>query len=206
MYKIYINENCLIIAEKTEVDSLDNDVKVIPFMAGKKGLLNYVDKLEKSPAKITIALVTTADAELFADFRSLYKFIEAAGGLCLRNNAEMLFIERLGVWDLPKGKVDRGEDIESAAIREVQEETGLETSIVSKVGNTWHTYYDRKERRILKRTNWFEMMLSGSEIVRIQREENITDFRWIHPQQFLEGNFPTYQSIREIVKKYVKTA
>ena len=49
--------------------------------------------------------------------------------------------ERLGVWDLPKGKVEKSEDIEQAAVREVQEECGLvDVRLVAPLTSTWHTY------------------------------------------------------------------
>lgn len=206
MYKIYINENCLVITGGEEAESMESSVRKVPFLTGKKSLLNYVDKLEKSGDEMTLALVTSDPEQLFSDYRSLYKLITAAGGLCVRTGNEILFIERLGFWDLPKGKIDKGEEIEAAAIREVAEETGITAVIQQQVDHTWHTYYDRRERRILKQTFWFEMSPEGPEEVRIQEEEHITDYRWMSAAGFLQSDLRTYQSIREIVKKYNKMA
>ena len=202
MYKIYINENCLLIVNKDEAQLIDKEsVTVFPYLSGKKYLLNFIDKLEKSKEATTLALVTKDDRALFKEVRSLYKVIKAAGGLCLNEEQEILFIERLGYWDLPKGKVDKGESIEEAAIREIHEETGQQCQILDKIGKTWHTYYDRNNRRILKKTYWYKMKVNQNIPVVIQEEENITDFRWINAAKFLESDLPTYQSIKEIVRK-----
>ena len=72
MYKIYINENALLIGDKDEIRNINQEgVKVIPFFMNKKGLLNYVDKLEKSPDGITIALSSDQPEEIFKLFKSL---------------------------------------------------------------------------------------------------------------------------------------
>jgi 8-oxo-dGTP pyrophosphatase MutT (NUDIX family) len=202
MYKIYINENCLVFADQNEVESLgDQNVTVLPFLAGKKMLLNYADKLEKSPGPSTFVLLSSNPKSLFDDFRSLYKQIKAAGGIIFNEEGAILFIERLGRWDLPKGKVDTGEKIRNAAIREVKEETGLDCQISGRAGITWHTYFDARNRRILKKTVWYTMALSGSPIVIIQEEENITGYRWLKPEPFLNSDLPTYRSIRAIVRE-----
>ena len=54
------------------------------------------------------------------------KTIIAAGGLVENEKGEILMMFRRGFWDLPKGKLDEGESIETCAVREVQEETGLQ--------------------------------------------------------------------------------
>ena len=61
--------------------------------------------------------------QLWKHFKSLFKYIKAAGGVIYNDVGEILFIERLERWDLPKGKVDKGESNKEAAIREVEEET-----------------------------------------------------------------------------------
>ncbi len=202
MYKIYINENCLVFADQNQVQSLgDQNVTVLPFLAGKKMLLNYVDKLEKSAGPSTFVLLSSNPKSMFDDFRSIYKQIKAAGGIIYNEEGAILFIERLGRWDLPKGKVDTDEKTREAAIREVKEETGLDCRVAGKAGVTWHTYFDARSRRILKKTVWYTMVLIGSSLVAIQEEENITAYRWMKPEPFLNSDLPTYRSIRDIVSQ-----
>ena len=57
------------------------------------------------------------------DFQGLYKIIEAAGGVVFNEKNEILMIYRLKTWDLPKGKIEKGETPADAAFREVCEET-----------------------------------------------------------------------------------
>ncbi|NND32844.1 MAG: hypothetical protein HKN76_09650, partial [Saprospiraceae bacterium] len=78
MYKIYINGNCLLIADHSSVLSGANDhIKTVPFLGNHKSLLNYIDKLEKSQEQLSIALLTPDPAQLFMMAKSLYKSIKA---------------------------------------------------------------------------------------------------------------------------------
>lgn len=207
MYKIYINENCLVFADRKETQSIDQqNVTVLPFLSGKKSLLNYIDKLEKSPSVGTFILVSPDPNTLFDEYRSLYKQIKAAGGIIYNSQEEILFIERLNRWDLPKGKVDKNESSKDAAVREVMEETGQDCRIVQKAGLTWHTYFDTGNRRILKKTNWYVMQPVLSKEVVIQVEEDITAYRWMTAEQFLASDLPTYQSIKAILEYQTRSA
>jgi ADP-ribose pyrophosphatase YjhB (NUDIX family) len=208
MYKIYINENCLVIATRNESQlSGCQNVMTIPYFAGRKSILNYIDKLEKATGPLTILLETEDPDQLFSDYRSLYKEIAAAGGICFNQDQKILFIERLGKWDLPKGKVDKGEKKKAAAIREIMEETGQSCKIVSKLAVTWHTYFDQKQRRILKQTTWYLMQpQEANQDVKIQKEENITRFKWMTASAFLQSDLPTYQSISEIIRMAENTS
>ena len=58
-------------------------------------------------------------------FKTKLPLVQAAGGLVRNNKGKMLFIFRKNKWDLPKGKVDKGETLENGAMREVEEETGV---------------------------------------------------------------------------------
>jgi 8-oxo-dGTP diphosphatase len=63
--------------------------------------------------------------------------IKAAGGIVVRDGAVLLVHRpRYDDWSFPKGKLDRGETWEEAAVREVEEETGLDCTIGDEVGRT----------------------------------------------------------------------
>ena len=90
----------------------------------------------------------------------------------------ILWIQRNGKWDLPKGKIETGEEIAAAAIREVEEECGISApQIKRRLPNTYHTYR-LKGQAILKRTYWFEMYYQGNESLIPQEEEDITTAKW----------------------------
>ena len=91
---------------------------------------------------------------------------------------ETLFIFRRKKWDLPKGKKDKGEDIEKTAIREVEEETGVfGLKIVSFNRKTFHIF-KKGNKHILKETYWFNMLTNFDGELIPQMNEDITKVKW----------------------------
>lgn len=136
---------------------------------------------------------------LFGYFSSMFSIIEAAGGLVRNTKGEWLFIFRLGKWDLPKGKIEKGEAIEEAGIREVEEECGISNlKIVKELTPTYHTYSLNK-KNILKRTYWYEMKTNFPGKLIPQTEEGITDVRWIAAKDIKPVLENTYESIKEVL-------
>ncbi|MCZ2222418.1 MAG: NUDIX domain-containing protein [Chitinophagales bacterium] len=134
------------------------------------------------------------------------KLIVAAGGLVTNNKNELLLIFRRKKWDLPKGKLDKGESIEACAVREVQEETGLKNIESEKfIGKTYHEYFDKwTQKDVIKETWWYAMKANGSDATTPQTEEDIEKIIWADNatlQQCLEN---TYPSIIEIIKIWQK--
>ena len=130
----------------------------------------------------------------------LFRRIDAAGGKVLNEKGEILFIFRMGKWDLPKGKLNPNETREQAAIREVCEETGLEKLVITKpLPPTYHIYL-RKGKQILKKTYWFEMQAPGNQNLHPQAEENITDISWISWNNLPLVLDHTYPSIIELMQ------
>lgn len=200
MYKIYINDNMLLLADLQHKDKLENTgIKCLPYMGNPQILLNYVDKLEKTRERETILLYTQDLKQLWKDFKSLFKYIKAAGGVIYNDVKEILFIERLERWDLPKGKVDKEESYQEAAIREVEEETGLLCKIVKSLSSSYHTYRLNNGKRVLKRTYWYAMEMLDGEVV-LQEEEHITAHMWCSAEIFLDQHYHTYASIRGLVE------
>ena len=161
MYKIYINERPLILCNSGQLeDSLPkvDEALVARYQGKKKFLINYIDQMEKSDRYEAVVLHSADYEKLVKHYKSIYKIIEAAGGLVFNESGKALLIHRLGYWDLPKGKLEKGETIEEGALREVEEETGLQGgSIVKKLHESYHTYHSRKGKRILKKTYWYQM-------------------------------------------------
>jgi ADP-ribose pyrophosphatase YjhB (NUDIX family) len=86
--------------------------------------------------------------EIWKEFSSMMKMIEAAGGIVINKDEEILFIYRLGKWDLPKGKLEPNEKLDEAALREVEEETGLKELVLENfVNTTFHIYKERKTEK-----------------------------------------------------------
>lgn len=123
-----------------------------------------------------------------------YLEVNAGGGLVENTSGEYLLILRNGIWDLPKGHQDPDEAIEDTAVREVCEETGLESLTLGPLlCKTEHTY-ERDGQMYLKHTWWFLMSYTGDQSLVPQTEEDITDVKWVKKgdlTEYLEGTYPT---------------
>ncbi len=205
MYKIYINSTPLFIVNSKYVKKLFPITKgaLIARYSGKpKSLLNYIDSLEK-PNKFTFVVLHCNNSKAcFQEFKAVFKVIEAAGGLVFKKTKEkkILMIHRQGFYDLPKGKIDKGEQTKAAAIREVKEETGIkELKLGKKITKTYHTYRDHKNRRILKKTHWYRMTTKQEKFIP-QLEENIDLVFWIKPEKFLSVQRKVYGNILDVIR------
>tara|TARA_B110000008_G_C16773243_1_gene485479 strand:+ start:74 stop:544 length:471 start_codon:yes stop_codon:yes gene_type:complete len=132
------------------------------------------------------------------EFCSDYTLIEAAGGLVYNSNNHLLMILRNDKWDLPKGKLEVGETIEECAIREVEEECGMEElSIVNKLNSTYHTY-KLNGKAILKCTYWFKMHSNYKSKLSPQLEEGITKLEWVSLSEVLSKLENSHANIKEL--------
>ena len=204
MYKIYINETPLLLTNNPKnIGNIQANSKnlVVPYLGKSKTLLNYIDMLEKKPREGATIIYSENYEKLEKDFLGLFKIIEAAGGIVINEENKLLAIYRMGWWDLPKGKIDKGEDEPTAAVREVQEETGISTIELGDLLHiSHHTYRSRKGKRILKRTFWYKMTSSDTKLVP-QAEEDIEEAKWMKIADFLASK-PLYASILEVVQTY----
>ena len=140
-------------------------------------------------------------SELLNWFKEFYKYIQAAGGLVENADGQLLFIYRLGCWDLPKGKVEKDEYIAAAAIREVEEECGIsDPEIQFPICSTFHTYL-HKEQMVLKETFWYKMKYSGEEELMPQTEEHIAVAEWRDKDLLDVVLANTYPSIKEVLDR-----
>lgn len=126
-----------------------------------------------------------------------FEWQRAAGGMVQAPDGRLLVMHRRGHWDLPKGKVDPGETIAQAALREVEEETGASgLSLLGPLPSTYHIYR-HKNRWVLKKTHWFAMRAPKAMLLRAQTEEDITEVRWATPAE-VEG-LAFYASLEPLI-------
>lgn len=165
----------------------------------EKSILNAVETLENSDKSVEnfgLLVITDEPEKIFKSLAKRFRRVTAAGGVVYNEANELLLIKRQGKWDLPKGKRDDGEEIETAAIREVQEECGISNlEIRSFITLTYHTYF-LEGKRVLKTTHWYQMQYTGTEVLIPQTEENITEAAWFNIRELNIDALDTYNSIR----------
>lgn len=131
--------------------------------------------------------------------------IIAAGGIVRNTKNEVLMMYRRGHWDLPKGKLDNGENIETCAVREVCEETGImqrSISLQNSAGITYHEYFDKYLKEdVLKETHWYNMLYTGQGNLVPQTEEDIEELKWVPVNEVPQYFNKTYRNIAEILNK-----
>lgn len=143
--------------------------------------------------------------EMWRQFQMHFTPVTAAGGLVLNEKDEILLIFRRGKWDLPKGKVDPGETIRAAALREVAEECGLTAvTIEATLEQTYHTY-SMQGSHFLKTTHWFLMRSSDSQQPVPQAEEDIEKAIWADRPTVQECMKNTYPNILLLLQHFLKT-
>lgn len=204
-YKIYINESPLILTQTANLaDESEFERSLIhAIYRGKpKMLMNYIQLLEKNKHHEGIIIQADNLVQLWRDFKSLYNYLKAGGGLVINPFGKVLLIFRRGVWDLPKGKQDPGETLAQTALREVREETGLpDLKILEKLSNGYHCYLMSKQRT-LKRTRWYLMETKSPTLLVPQKEEGIEDAAWFDPREIPKLNMPMYNNIRDVLMRY----
>ena len=207
MVRVYINNNLLLLTQRSEGTPFEIEESavslIVQYSEKPKSLFQYIDKLEKNERHFPVMVTSNNLPQLWEDFKSLYQTISAAGGVVKNTHDEVLLIHRRGSWDLPKGKIDKGETPEMAAVREVQEETGLQTVVLGNtLGVTYHTY-SQKEKRILKLTHWYAMETPETKLSP-QTSEDIDQAVWVNLSNFLAQENNVFNNIRNVLAYYAE--
>lgn len=140
--------------------------------------------------------------ELKKAFYKKFTLITAAGGVVENEKKEVLLIFRRGKWDLPKGKLDKGEKLEDCAVREVEEETGLQkVKLLAQLSVTYHTYHEGT-KFILKESHWYTMKVAGDQQLIPQVEEDIHEIRWVKPKDLVKYSPDCFPSVADVLEKF----
>lgn len=137
------------------------------------------------------------------ELKKKLKFIKAAGGIVINELDELLIIFRLGKYDLPKGKCEPRETTEQSAVREVEEECGINNLIINGSSESTFHIYKLKDQFILKQTFWYNMH-TKKQTLTPQKEEDITNAQWINKSQMKTIIENTYPTLIDLLKKHSK--
>ncbi|MBC9915241.1 NUDIX hydrolase [Chitinophaga varians] len=196
---IYLNERPLIISGSEQNIPADINGAKVYLNPDTEKIEKVLQKMEEGKKEAAV-FITEDVKQLFKKVSLHFTVLVAAGGLITNPDGEILMMFRRGKWDLPKGKQDPGEDLETCAVREVAEETGLHTiALTHKITETFH-YYPMKTKKVLKHTHWYRMQFTGTELTVPQIEEDIQDIEWVKPQNLEKYLKYSYENIREVFK------
>lgn len=199
MYRIFINDSVLILRSFESVLEDDEQSEIQSYLRASC-MSVAINKVQNGLCKSLI--LQGDDLELmWRDFCSHYQLIEAAGGVVVNSKSEVLWILRNGKWDLPKGKVEKEEKVEDAAVREVEEECAVRgINRGALLGVTYHTYL-YEGQAILKKTYWYAMSCASEQELKPQLEEGITEVVWANKTKHFACMLNTYISIVELLKR-----
>ena len=179
--------------------------RVLIYDASIDTIVNLLKKMTKYKFKKIYSITLTLknlDNDI-KELKKMFKIIKAGGGVVNNNKKEILFIYRMKKWDLPKGKLDKGETIKQCAKREVEEETKVKVSCGKKILSTWHTYTKNK-KFILKKTTWYMMESIDDSKMKPQKKEKIEKVEWMKKSSVDDILLNSYKTLNYLMKNYFK--
>lgn len=200
MHRIYFERRCIIICEPS--DQALADPNSVEFHIGERIDIHTLVNMFEASESLNRIYIPTEDTEwMYRRLCAEFKEVDAAGGLVSNRRGDFLMISRNGLWDLPKGHREEGEEVSVTALREVQEETGVDQLEIGPLicvtdhcylrGGIWH----------LKHTWWYEMLYTNPVDLTPQREEDITKAAWVAKSSLPPFLKNTYPSILEVFRE-----
>ncbi len=208
MYKLFINNKIVFLCQNPAfVENVTDSQFIIEAYITREAFASTLKIMMSDVNRNNFVLFHKDVEKMFEEVCSYFKCIEAAGGVVKNFKNEILLIHRRGFWDLPKGKIERGETMKNAAIREVEEETGLKNLQIKKIIKfanllnqaTYHSY-EQDERQCLKVSYWFEMTTDYRGKLVPQTEEDIEQAIWVNKKDIPNYFDNMYSSIIDVLK------
>jgi len=109
-------------------------------------------------------------------------------------------------WTFPKGKIERGEKLEEATLREIREETGLKNiRIIKKIGERQYKTKDPDRGLLIKNVSDFLLEAKGDEELKAEKSPGIKDARWFNLDEIpsLKQYDETKEALNEAIE-YLK--
>lgn len=192
MYKVFVKELPLILTN--ELSEISNSKY---FLLNGDAVREAINALAKK--KLTEAYIYHPNhEEILKKFCKTIPKEVAAGGVVTNTKGKVLFIYRNDKWDLPKGKLDKGETIAECAIREVEEETGVKKLKIENFLNTTYHIFKRNGKYRLKEVHWFAMKTTYEGKLKGQASEGIEKVKWKGPNKIKKALTNSYVNIRSL--------
>lgn len=185
-------------ASVLEIRSPDNENVV----ASEKELTEYLDRLIKETLGQQV-LYTLDVNDTLLRIRGSFEWIEASGGLIKDQADHYLLIYRRGHWDLPKGKIDAGESPREAAVREIEEETGVNGLVFQQELPPSYHIYPFHQKWVLKKTHWFLYKANSAHELRLQQEEDIEQAQWMSASEIRKHANQIYSSLMPLLNSVI---
>ncbi len=197
MHKIYFEKRCLLICPPEEQVLTNPNAVLVNINEGSQ-VHDLINMFEVSDS-LGLVYIPSEDTE--RTYRLIcdeFKEVNAGGGLVRNRRGDYLLIKRNGLWDLPKGHQEDGEDIQVTALREVEEETGIPQLELGQLICVTDHCYRRNDIWHLKHTWWYEMLYCEPTDLTPQKEEDISKAAWVAKSSlpaFLTNTFPSIQEV-----------
>jgi ADP-ribose pyrophosphatase YjhB (NUDIX family) len=190
MYKVFVNERPLILTNK--LSEISNSKY---FLLNENAIQEAIDALKKK--KLEEAFIYHPNhEEILKKFTNKIPLVVAGGGVVTNKKGKVLFIYRNDKWDLPKGKLDKGESIEECALREVEEETSVKKLKIENFLKTTYHVFTKNGKYKLKEVHWYAMKTSYKGKLEGQKSEGIEKVKWKGPKKIEKALQNSYVNIR----------
>jgi 8-oxo-dGTP pyrophosphatase MutT (NUDIX family) len=190
MYKVFVNDLPLILTNK-----LSETVSGEYFLLNQEAIKAAITALNKN--KLQLAYVYHPNhEEILKKFCKKIPLVRAAGGVVTNKAGKVLFIYRNDKWDLPKGKLDKGETFEECALREVAEETGVQGLVLENFLKTTYHVFKSNGKYKLKEVHWYAMRTSYTGPLVGQTNEGIVKVKWKGPEKIKKALENSYTNIK----------
>jgi len=200
MYKVFVNDIPIILSTKKNIGE-----NYSSFPIKKVNFEEIIDKINNGQS-LYVNLYHEKEEKLLKHLLKKLPIVTAAGGMVFNDNKEILFIYRNKRWDLPKGKIEKGETMEESAIREVMEETGVQDLKITRFLRKTYHVFKRKDQYRLKVTNWFEMHTSYDGELIPENSEGIKKAKWKNFAKTQKALTKSYANIKLLFpKEYLTT-
>ena len=192
MNEIFLDDKSIILTNVQE--NIENE----KYFRLKDVTLNEIIEVLSHKEVERIYLYHPKTEKLMKKFKQLIPTIKAGGGIVYNQEGKVLLIKRNGKWDLPKGKKEKGENIATCALREVEEETGVKKLLIQRFRTITYHIFKRDKQYFLKETYWYDMTTTYKKKLVPQTEEGIEKVCWKDEVTAKELAKSSYKNIQKI--------